>query len=296
MSHFEQMYREITGDSWLDNLARASIVAAAARFDGVRPPHLAVDVNTELDAQAFAIIASSVQDAVARVGRHLSNPSSNADSVLRTDRERARLFPRRQMGRRIEFAFENPDIAEPPLFGERTISYAERAALELADLLPENAEDVDSVMAIPARERANLNAIKDLVTAVQGTAGISLHVVSRNQERHSVLTADQARTINEDLSGAETESHIINVPGRLDGVRTRRRVFYFEAENHTYEGGFEQELATTVKAFLDEPAVATLRRVRLRRKTGSAGRWAYNLLALRRPDEVSEDELQKVLF
>lgn len=294
MSRFDDMRRRITGDSWLDNLARASLMAAAAKFDGARTPHLAVDVGAEIDAEAFATIASSVQDAVARVGRHQTNPSADADRILSADRDRARLFVRRQIGRRVEFSFENPNVADPVLFGDHPVAaQAERAALELAELLPESATDEDSVLAMPARDRASLNAIKDIVSAVRATGAFSMHVITRDEERQSVLTVDQAQTIAENLSEEEIETKTVPIEGRLDGMRTRRRVFYFEAtDGRTYEGGFEQDLADTVKRFIDEPAIATIRQVRFKKKVGIAGRWSYRLLELRPlpPPPATEDD------
>lgn len=45
MSRFDDLRREITGNSWLDGLARDSLVAAAARFDNVRTAGV-VDVDS----------------------------------------------------------------------------------------------------------------------------------------------------------------------------------------------------------------------------------------------------------
>jgi hypothetical protein len=291
LSRFDELRRDISGRTWLDDLARASLVAAAAKFDGVRTPFLAVDVGTEIDAEAFAIIASSVQDAVARVGRRQVDPRAKANTVRAADRERARLFVRRQMGRRVEFGFENPDVVDPVLIGDHPVALqAERAALELAALLPETADDTDSVQAMPARERASLNAIRDIVQVVRETGDIAMHVVTHEEERNSVLTSAQAQTIAEDLSEPEVETDIKVVNGRLDGVRTRRRVFYFETiDGRTFEGGFEQDLSPIVKRFLDEPATAVIQRVRFKTKTGVAGRWSYRLLELRGPETRTRD-------
>lgn len=89
--------------------------------------------------------------------------------------------------------------------------------------------------------------------------------------------------LSEASGGGEIERERLEVEGRLDGVRTRRRLFYFDGARETYEGGFEEDLAETVKQFIDKPAVATLERVRKRRKTGVVGRWSYRLLYLRAP-------------
>ena len=86
------------------------------------------------------------------------------------------------------------------MFGEHPGDlFTERAAVELAELLPETATDVDSMRAIPARDRASLNAIKDLVDAVKETTGIAMHVHASTSDRTSVLTLDQARELSDTL-------------------------------------------------------------------------------------------------
>ena len=282
MSDFADARRAITGSSWLDDVARASLAAAEAKFEGVTASFLAVDVDKDLDALALSTITRSVQFAVARVGHHLANPKTEANQVHNPDLERVRLFVRRNVSRRIEFAFEDPNQPAPVIFGDHPGDlFAEKAAVELAELLPETATDLDSMRAMPARDRASLNAIKDLVDAVRKTTGISMHVHASTSDRTSVLTSEQADELSDTLVASKLERERIEVTGRLDGVRTRRRVFYFEGPNNDYEGGFEQDLAETVKKFIDMPAVAVLERVRHRRIAGVAGRWSYRLLHLR---------------
>lgn len=284
MSRFRDARSEITGTSWLDDLARASLLAAEAKFDGRGPSYLAVDVDTDLDASSLATITRSVQSAVARVGSHIANPKAEANQVRAIDLERTRLFVRRNAARRIEFSFAHPNRPQPVMFGDHPQDeFTAIAAMELAELLPESARDSESVQAVPARDRASLNAIRDLVTAVQKTSSMSLHVIVVGNERNSVLTADQATMLADTLLVSDIQRERIEVSGRLDGVRTRRRVFFFEAPGHEYEGGFEQDLAETVKSFIDEPAIAILERVRRRPVTGIAGRWSYRLLHLRPP-------------
>jgi hypothetical protein len=290
MSNFADARRAIAGTSWLDDLARASLAAAEAKFEGITAPFLAVDVDADLDALALSTITKSVQFAVARVGHHLANPTAEANRVYTPDLERTRLFVRRNVARRIEFAFEDPNQPAPVMFGDHPSDlFAERAAVELAELLPETATDTDSMRAMPARDRASLNAIKDLVEAVKETTGITMHVHASTSDRASVLTLEQANELSDTLGASQPERERIEVVGRLDGVRTRRRVFYFEGPHTDYEGGFEQDLADTVKKFIDKPAVAVLERVRQRRIAGVAGRWSYRLLHLRAVGEPTPD-------
>lgn len=290
MSDFADARRAITGTTWLDDVARSSLAAAEAKFEGITAPFLSVDVDADLDALALSTITKSLQFAVARVGHHLADPTAEANRVDAPDLDRARLFVRRNSSRRIEFAFEDPNQPTPVIFGHHPRALvAERAAVELAELLPETATDTDSIQAMPARDRASLNAIKDLVDAVSRTTGISMHVHASTSDRASVLTRDQAKELSDTLVASKMERERIEVSGRLDGVRTRRRVFFFEGPHSDYEGGFEQDLAETVKKFIDKPAVAILERVRHRRVTGVAGRWSYRLIHLRGIGEPTPD-------
>jgi hypothetical protein len=110
-----------------------------------------------------------------------------------------------------------------------------------------------------------------------------------DQRSHFCSYPRPARELSDTLVAGNLDRERVEVAGRLDGLRTRRRVFFFEGPNIEYEGGFEQDLADTVKAFIDKPAMAILERVRHRRVTGIAGRWSYRLLHLRRPGEPAPD-------
>ncbi|GAA4756352.1 hypothetical protein [Gordonia alkaliphila] len=290
MSRFEDLRHEIQGTSWLDDAARASLSAAAAKFDHRRYAVLAVDVNGDLDAKALATIASGVQDAVARMGQHIARPSSDANRLEVDDRNRARLYPLRQIGRRLEFGFEDLDI--PPLFTANVESYAERAAAELIALLPESDSDDVAVAAIPAHARAVRNVVNDLVKTVEASAGVGLTLSSSEGDQSvGVMTKDQAFQIGADLRESKIERQIDNdVEGRLDGVRTRRRIFFLElADGSTREGGYDPELAETVKQHLDRPVLAKIERVRRIQRAGQPGHWSYRLLALKDAPQPEDD-------
>ncbi|CPU82277.1 hypothetical protein [Mycobacteroides abscessus] len=287
MSRFEEAQAQIDGDSWLDKLARASLTAADTKFGSRRKPaFLAVDVNRDIDADVLSAVARHMQNAVARMGKHLHDPLSQANIVQESDKDRARLYPRRQIGRRIEFGVENLDIANPQLFVSHTETPAERAAIELVNILPESA-DPEAVAPLAAHDRALLNVVKDVVEAVQAAAAVDLTVsTSSGALTGGVMTRDQAATINTDLLDGKYERDVIPVEGRLDGMRTRRRIFYLEAQGRDYEGVYDPELSDAVIRHVDKPVQAQIERVRLVRNTGKPGRWAYRLLALTdRPTE-----------
>lgn len=281
MSNFEQARADIDGTSWLDDLARASLTAAAAKFENRHPATLAVDINANIDAGILAAVSQGMQDAVARMSRHITHPDSDANRIMEDDRSRARLFPRRQIGRRIEFGFEDLDVAEPGLFAAEAASAAELAVRELIEILPESNEDLASIEAMPARDRAILNVVQDIVKTVEQTAGVGLTLSSTTGGRAiGVMTKDQAFTISSELLESEQERQIVTVDGRLDGLRTRRRLFYLETEGRDFEGVYDPELAAAVKRHVDTPVRARIEMVRSIKRTGSPGRWSYRLLAL----------------
>ncbi|WP_156042398.1 hypothetical protein [Rhodococcus sp. UNC363MFTsu5.1] len=286
------MRHQIAGDTWLDNLARASLSAADVKFgDGGRVPILAVDFSEDIDASALAVVSSSVQNAVARMSKYLANSSSAATQLRETDRYLARLFPRRQFGRRIEFGFESPSEVDSQLFYAHSVeTMAEKAARELIEVLPVSADDQEAVSATFARDRAPLNAVRDIALAVEQTAGIGMSLTTHLGDQYgSIVTLDQARRISEGLKeGVEMERESIEVTGRIDGMRTRRRIFYLESNTRAYEGAFENDLVDAVKAHIDRPVIAVLERVRPLKKAGPRGRWSYRLVALGdAPQDVS---------
>lgn len=279
MSRFSAARDDITGDTWLDRLARASLDAANAKFAGAsRPSFLAVEVSRDIDATVMSVISKQMQDAVARMGKHLVDPHAEVNVIREADRERARLYPRRQIGRRLEFGFDNLDVA-PGLFAADAQSTAELAAVELVNVLPESASA--EVEGMAAHERALLNAVKDVIRAVEDTAGVGLTVsTSGGVESAGVLTRDQAATIGAELLDGEYERQTMEVDGRLDGMRTRRRIFYLETEQRDFEGVYDPELAESVIRHVNKPVHARIEMVRLIRKAGTPGRWAYRLLSL----------------
>lgn len=288
MSKFTDMRHQIEGDSWLDNLARASLVAADAKYgDGGRVPILAINFTEDVDASTLAIVTESVQSAVARMGKYVSNSSSAATRLRETDRQLTRLFPRRQFGRRIEFGFEAPHEIDGRLFDIPSVeTITEIAARELIEVLPNTADDQQAVSAVLTRAKAPLNAVRDIARAVEQTSGIGMTLTSNFGDAFdSVVTAEQARRITERLNHSdELERETIQVAGRIDGMRTRRRIFFLETPNRDFEGAFDGDMVNAVKAHIDRPVIATLERVRPMKRAGPRGRWSYQLKGLKDPE------------
>lgn len=293
MSRFIEASREIEGSSWLDNLARASLRAAAAKFEGYTTPVLSIEASREIVASDLALVAQQVQVAVARMGYSMQNPRSDAVQLREFDRNNAKLYPLRQAGRIMEFAFESQQPDQHALFDAGVPTLAEKAARELVTLLPENSDDEDSVNSVAAHSRAVRNVLKDVVSAVeQTTVGLGFTMSVAGETVQSTLTDSQARMISAELSEERVESQRITVTGKLDGMRTRRRIFYFETGSQTFAGAFDAELENTVKQHIGSKATAQIERTRRVRNAGPAGRWTYRLVGL----TDAEPGLERDLF
>lgn len=286
MSKFTDARHQIAGNTWLDNLARASLTAADQRFgDGGRQAFLAVDLDRDINADDLSIISRSLQNAVARIGKYITNPNSEAVQIRESDREFARLYPRGQFGRRLEFVFDSPANAETHLLYLPSVeTAAERATTELIEMLPGSEDFPHFSTTILARDRAARNAVQDIASAVQETSGISMKITTHVGENfHSIVTPNQASEISKELkNSAEVERDTITVDGRIDGMRTRRRIFFLETPTTDYEGAFEVDLVDDVKRYIDQPVTATIERVRPLKKTGPRGRWSYRLIGIKK--------------
>ena len=79
-SLFRDALRDISGDSWLDDLARASLSAADATFslDYVTPPVLRVVFAgmRDVEARDSYLTTKAVQDATAKLAHIIRNPRS----------------------------------------------------------------------------------------------------------------------------------------------------------------------------------------------------------------------------
>lgn len=285
MSKFMDARHQIDGDTWLDNLARASLTAADRRFgDGGRQAFLAVDLDRDINADDLSIISRGLQNAVARIGKYITNPTSEAVQLRESDREFARLYPRGQFGRRLEFVFDSPGNSETHLLHLSAVeTAAERAVTELIEMLPGSKDSPHFSSTILARDRAARNAVQDIASAVQETSGISMKITTHVGDNfQSIVTPDQASEISKELkNSSEVERDTITVDGRIDGMRTRRRIFYLETQTTDYEGAFDADLVDVVKHYIDRPVTAIIERVRPLKKTGPRGRWSYRLIGIK---------------
>ncbi|HEV7980731.1 hypothetical protein [Amycolatopsis sp.] len=284
MNEFRRIADEIPGGTWLDDLARASAMAAYAKFERTsRSPLLKVSVigSTHLDAYTFSDISRALQDATAKIGHIVRNPSGEVTIVQPADRDKAPLIQRGQAGNAIFFGFPEPAM-EDALIHDGLESLSERAVKELCDFLPANGSDDGALDAVLLQRDTVRNAVSDIVTAVTKNSGIGLSLTpTSGEEVTRSMTTEQARILHGSLRESREAVGYETVAGRLDGVRTRRRIFYLEREGGgTIQGAVAPDLLDEIKENLDRPVTVRLRVVRTTTIDGRRGRPVHELLEI----------------
>ncbi|MGW6275510.1 hypothetical protein [Streptomyces sp. NPDC055060] len=95
----------------------------------------------------------------------------------------------------------------------------------------------------------------------------------------SSITAVQSESLRERLNIIREEREIIRMQGRLDGLRTRGQIFYFETPAGVeIHGVVDESLVNTVKAHLDEEVEVALESFVLRSAAGRRSQRRYRLI------------------
>jgi hypothetical protein len=283
-NEFRRIADEIPGGTWLDDLARASAMAASAKFERTsRSALLKVSVigSTHLDAYTFSDLSRALQDATAKIGHIVRNPSGEVTIVQPADRDKAPLIQRGQAGNAIFFGFPEP-ATDDALIHDGLETLSERAVKELCDFLPANGSDDGALDAVLLQRDTVRNAVSDIVNAVTKTAGIGLQLIpTSGDEVTRSMTTEQARVLHNSLRESREAVGYETVSGRLDGVRTRRRIFYLERESGgTIQGAVAPDLLDKIKENLDRPVTARLRVVRTTTIDGRRGHPVHELLEI----------------
>jgi hypothetical protein len=260
-------------------------MAAHAKFERTsRSPLLRVSVlgSTYLDAYTSSDISRALQDATAKIGHIVRNPQTEITSVQPSDREKAPLIQRGQAGNAMFFGF--PETSMPgALISDGIETLSERAVKELCDFLPVNGSDDGALDAVLLQRDTVRNAVSDIVNSVMRTSSIALSLTpTTGEEVVRSMTTEQARVLQSSLRESREDVGYETVSGRLDGVRTRRRIFYLERDTGaTIQGAVAPDLLDEIKENLDRPVTARLRVVRTTTIDGRRGRPVYELLEIR---------------
>ena len=173
---FREAIDEITGDSWLEDLARASWRAAEAKFspDYMPPAVLRIQFPglREIDAHDSSLVTKAIQDATAKLGYIIRNPGSETHVAHAASRAKVPLLLRSQSGNVIVFGFPVVEDEIPPgtLPGAVSETVAVQAARELVTVLPASGEDDAALDAVLAQRPTVRNAVNDIVKAARRRA------------------------------------------------------------------------------------------------------------------------------
>lgn len=274
-------------------LTAGSIEAAWSKLTGSReavPATLLVELGGTGDLQAAvaAAVSESVQKAIALIVRGMRNPSKEVRQLYAGDIAKASLTQRGQVGHQMVFEVQRRRAAEGEFGIEDQASMIERALSELVEVLPENPQDDRALDAIIGQRVPVRLAVGQLVAAATRARGLDLTLtIPGHDPVASVLSADQAVVLKDSLAETDVERRVTRLFGRLDGVRTKRRIFYLEdADGKEITGAIDEGRMRDVHDALDQLVQITVEVSRTRTKGGRVGKDHFRLIDLTVHEEL----------
>ncbi|MEW2248758.1 hypothetical protein AB0907_15670 [Streptomyces sp. NPDC006975] len=282
-------------DDPLSRLARAGLQASASKFSGLGLQNVATGpgfnfrlANPEngglIAAHEVGDFLQRVQKAVARLAKARRVRRADVVRLQPLDLSVARLDVAASMAGSIivdlqphvPTAEEDQEDLAPA-----GVSWAEIGAVELVRALPEGPDDEASMDSLFSASPVMRRAVADLISDLPNPKlDISLAVQRGTGERiSSVLSAGQASALRERLGVVREEREIIRMQGRLDGLRTRRQIFYFEPPSGSEIHGFvDDSLVSVVRDHLDQEVEVALESFVLRSAAGRRSQRRYRLI------------------
>ncbi|MFJ8697547.1 hypothetical protein [Streptomyces roseolilacinus] len=282
------------GDDPFSRLRRSSLEVAASDF-GISVPPEAKSAAVQLrlsdassDTGAVAALEAGdflrrVQRAVARLAKARRARLADVVRLTSVDFDLARLnVAAASVGSWVV------DLSYPVVEGSSRASafstlWTEVGVVELIRALPEDDGDDQSIESIDAASPVIRRAVADLVAKASDerpelSLSLSVRRISGEVLRSSV-TPRQASILRERLAVAREERGIVRVRGRLDGLRTRRQIFYLEvAEGREIHGFVDESLMPAVKENLDHEVEVELETFVMRARSGKASQKQYRLI------------------
>ncbi|MFD3571576.1 hypothetical protein [Streptomyces sp. NPDC058667] len=287
------------GDDHFSRLRRSSLQAAAEKFgisstfeeipDVVKKETTAIQVrlsdsrtsNGEVAALEAGEFLQRIQRAVARLAKARRGRLADVVRLSQIDFDVARLNVASASVGSWVVDLKYPQVdANSPLSDASTL-WAEVGVVELIRALPEDDEDEQSIESIGAASPVIRRAVADLISdRPESQPGLSISVRRRSGEViKSTITPRQASFLRERLAVVREERGIVRYRGRLDGLRTRRQIFYLELEGGREVHGYvDDSLMSAVKANLDREVEVELETFVLRAASGKASQKQYRLI------------------
>lgn len=287
--------RTTEGGDPLSRLARAGLQASAEKFSGLglleSAPGPGLNFRLANPENGGLIAASEVGDflqrvqkAVARLAKARRARVADVVKLLPLDFEVARLDVAASTAGSIIVDLQ-PHVSAVDDDRDRLapagVSWAEIGAVELVRALPEGPEDEESLDSLFSASPVVRRAVSDLIFKLPNPhLDISLAVQRGTGERIvSSLSVVQADSLRDRLQIIREEREIIRMQGRLDGLRTRRQIFYFETPAGAEIHGFvDESLVGVVKEHLDQEVDVALESFVLRNVAGKRSQRRYRLI------------------
>jgi hypothetical protein len=308
---YRQALDAAAGDDPWSTLRRASLEALAAQVPGLAPEqplpltmHL-VDPDSAdhlVPAAKAGEMLERLQRAVARVAKARRTHALEVKRILKADVEAARLNVVAagpgsltvELRPHLHTPSADEQEEEIPL---GTSTWAEQAMIELIRVLPESRDDEAAVDSIPAADPVLRRAINDLVTGKGGQLDVDFALERPDgAQLFGQLSRAQAAELRKSLDISTEERTIEIRRGRLDGLRTKRRLFYLEvpggAEIH---GLVDEDLLTVVRDNLDRVVNVRLEVLNQRSRSGRATQKRYRLIGVYdEPEQLLPEELREL--
>lgn len=281
------------GQDRLSQLSKASLEAAEKKYFPGTNPTLTVDVlGDEVDAYVNARVSMALVESTAHFAKAATD-SMNAPRITPKFRSSLGLRNLGSFGNRIILGFDQPvsSTQDAILESDKALTLAESAAQTLTRVLPEDDNDdssLDAAGGLLVPQRIGLHKLAEELESLNRKIGLSLQV--RTGERLvGQLSATQAKVLSSSLSETRNESEHIEIYGVLDGMRTRRQLFFLDTQSgHSIYGTVDDELLPHLRQFIGRPVSAKLTVYQPVRADGRRGRKSYRLTSIKPAPEQTD--------
>lgn len=315
--HFERALQGESGSDPFSQLVRESLKASAQQFSALdlqlTPAATALSFRLSDSLAPGKLIGAAdagdmlqrLQKAVARIARARRLRLPDVAKLVPADIEYARLdVAVSRPGSLIVGLTPHLDLGEADQIPTVGMTWAEIGAVELIRALPEHADDDQSLDSLLDASPVVRRAVADLITKrsnVEIDLSFTLARQSGEEVVGAILTSRQSRLLAERLNVVREEREVIRLVGLLDGVRTRRQIFYFEPRGSSEIHGFvDESLVGEVKRHLGLQVELALETFILRSPSGRRSQRRYRLIEVAGhssqlpPDgELDEDDEQE---
>lgn len=267
-------------------LARNSLLVMRERFAPSRPPlKVVLGEGRNLSATELSTVTAALQEATARMAMLILQPRTDRVRVYPEIRERAKLISHSQIANTLYFDFPTAIGDASDLFPPGQVAHlAEQAVRNLIEVLPQDPQDRSTLDALPARRLGVRAAVSGLAAAVQLTGPVTMSLHSTDGEERSTLTIEQAGRVPELLDKVKAERSEVPVDGILDGMRTRRLLFYINEDledgGREFEGSVAPDQLPALQEAMGQRIHARLRKVVFVKANGQRSRATYSLISI----------------